>query len=112
MVKFQANSCELGISGYAKQIPMYLNRQLISLLSARRISDTVFINLMRQMTETAESALRDNESAKCLIKSHCNIDDDRTAYDQNEETDLHLLTHPMSRAWYMLNIGISPQVPN
>lgn len=105
MVKFQSTHLELGINSWSKAIPMYLNRQLITLLSAREICDETFMKLFDDMTEGVDMALTHNNAAKELMEKHTNAGnsggDDVLILEES-----HGITHPATRAWHMLDAGI------
>ena len=74
MRKFPSEHNQLEINSYAKPMPCFLNRQLITLLSTRGIQDRVFLDLLNDMIGDFDAALRDNESALLLVQRHSGFD--------------------------------------
>jgi len=91
MNKFQSNHRELEINNYSKPIPCYLNRQIITVLSARGIPDEVFMDLLEQMTQTLELSLVNNSDSLSLIEKNTHIGRGELL--------------PMNGAWCMLQAG-------
>lgn len=95
MMKFLSTSKEIGVNGIAKVIPAYLNRQLITLLSTRGITDQVFKGLYTRMTKNLDAALHDPSAAQVLLENFCDV-------------GVHTTTvNPMTSAWCMLEYGVS-----
>lgn len=69
MKKFSSDHNGLYVLSIAKPIPMYLNRQLIPLLTHLGVKDNVIIKLLDQMVSTITGAFQSNESALGLIDS-------------------------------------------
>eukprot|EP01036_Dinobryon_divergens_P034994 gene34994-45294_t len=94
MRKFPSEHNQLEINSYAKPMPCFLNRQLITLLSTRGIRDRVFLDLLHDMIGDFDAALRDNESAQLLVQRHSGFD---------------FVFHSQSvwaGVWHLLNIGV------
>jgi hypothetical protein len=70
MMKFQSDHRELGINGYSKQMPLFLNRQLILVLSARGVDDGIFMELLNDMILLLDQALVDDKMAQSLLLRH------------------------------------------
>jgi hypothetical protein len=94
MKKFPSSDPKLGINRYSKAIPMYLNRQLIAILSTRGIKDVVFLQLLKKMTNRLDAAVEDEEVAKQILLEHGRVE-------KNESS-----TNPSTAAWFMLDSGL------
>jgi len=93
MKKFDSDHSELEITSWSKYIPVYLNRQIITVLTARGVEDTVFLDLLNKMLRELEVAMNNPEAAMNLIY--------RNAHIGMEENS------PMKSAWHMLDAGMS-----
>lgn len=67
MKKFESNHKVLDVLNIAEYIPCYLNRQIIMILSALGIPDSVFINLQDKMLKRQASMLVNKQSATRAI---------------------------------------------
>lgn len=95
MIKFQSPHSILEINGVSKAMVMYLNRQLIALLSCRGVSDEVFLSLYDEMTDYIDAALHSDEAALSLLFRHADI-----GLDDNSSA-------AMAPVWSQLNSGSS-----
>ena len=94
MRKFPSEHNQLEINSYAKPMPCFLNRQLITLLSTRGVSNRVFLDLLNDMIGDFDAALRDNESAQLLVQRHSGLD-----------FDFHSPSI-WTGVWHLLSIGV------
>ena len=97
MMKFESTHRELEICGYAKAIPFFLNRQIITLLSSRGIRDEVFLTLLQNMTNKIDSAMRHNDEAIEMLYCHADI-----GYDDESVA-------PLAGVWSLLHVGVDVQ---
>ena len=67
MVKFKSEYNHLEIVGIGKQIPYYLNRHMIFLLTAQKVPDSVFHELQRTMLDSLDAMLRDPDRAMDML---------------------------------------------
>ncbi|KAJ3189533.1 hypothetical protein HK101_008933 [Irineochytrium annulatum] len=72
MIKFEGNAAHnnLEVLSVSKPIKCYMNRQLITLLSALGVKDHVFETFLRDMTNELDGAMEGNEPAKLLLARH------------------------------------------
>ena len=94
MMKFPSSHSQLEINSYAKRMPMFLNRQLILLLSTRGIRDSVFLDLLQEMIGAFDEALMDNESAMLFIQRYSDFD-----FSENSQS-------LWAGAWHLLAAGV------
>ncbi|BFI43094.1 RNA-dependent RNA polymerase [Marchantia polymorpha subsp. ruderalis] len=71
MRKFDSQHCQLEIVAWAKFIPSYLNRQIITLLSTLNVQDSVFINLQDTMVDDLNRMINDRELAYSVLMNTC-----------------------------------------
>lgn len=73
MMKFTSSHRELEICTYSRRNPLYLNRQMIIILSSRGIPDHVFLHLLEYTIQEFDLSLTDNDHALDLIYAHCHV---------------------------------------
>jgi RNA-dependent RNA polymerase len=96
MVKFPSDHRDLEVCSFAKPMPMYLNRQLITLFSTRGVSDASIYGLLETMLERFDRALQTNEDAIDMLHNHADI-----AFNGKST-----FSAAFSAPWYMLHAGI------
>lgn len=70
MLKFSSQHQGLEILSVAKPMPCYLNRQLIAILTALGIADTILEKLCQDMLSLLKASLQDDKQAIQLIRYH------------------------------------------
>ncbi|EQC39802.1 hypothetical protein SDRG_03225 [Saprolegnia diclina VS20] len=70
MRKFESSHCALEICSTASRMSCYLNRQLISVLSARGVHDTAFLALYDAMLSSLDACLGSAVAAAQLVATH------------------------------------------
>jgi RNA-dependent RNA polymerase len=70
MLKFNSDHGVLEVIGVAKDLPCYLNRQVITLLSTLYVDDKVFENLHSQMLNELNSMLQDSKKTANLLRKY------------------------------------------
>lgn len=63
---------ELEVCSVAKAMPCYLNRQIITVLSAMSVPDKSFLTLLEEMISEMQSCTTSNERAKPFLQSYAN----------------------------------------
>ena len=95
MLKFPSTSKELGINNYSRALPFYLNRQLITVLSARGVADASFIRLVEDNIFAFDEALRKNGAAQQMLRQHTDVGVS------------HMSLTPATSVWFLLEAGMS-----
>jgi len=67
MVKFNSSYRQLEMISFGKQIPYYLNRNVILLLKAHGVQDEVFLGMQRRMLDSLDAMLLDSAKAMEMI---------------------------------------------
>jgi hypothetical protein len=67
MVKFKAPFSQLEVVSIGKQVPYYLNRNVILLLGIHGIRDDVFLGMQRHMLDKLDAMLTDHATAMQMI---------------------------------------------
>ena len=114
MVKFEGNPQHnsLEICSVAKRLPFYLNRQVITLLSALKVPDRYFMNLLQKQIQEINDALHDSSSAlklcryhtsshstmRVMLESGCDVKKDRFLAEMVEALRNHLLLGLVKKA--------------
>lgn len=57
MTKFDCDHYDIEVVGYSKRLPLYLNRQIIMLLSGHGVPDWVFLSLQRKILRQLDEAM-------------------------------------------------------
>lgn len=57
MNKFNCNHCDMEVVGYSKRIPLFLNRQIIAVLSAHGVQDQTFEAIQRKALQQLDRAM-------------------------------------------------------
>ncbi|KAG6550167.1 hypothetical protein Mapa_008124 [Marchantia paleacea] len=71
MRKFYSQHCQLEIVSWAKFIPSFLNRQIITLLSTLNVEDSVFIDLQDTMVDELNRMINDRDLAYSVLMATC-----------------------------------------
>lgn len=66
MKKFECNHKALEIVGYSKRLPLYLNRQIICILSGLGVPDEVFENLQNKVLHQLDQAMQIDGASDAL----------------------------------------------
>lgn len=71
MKKFDCGHTDIEVVGYSKRVPLYLNRQVISLLSGHGVPDKAFLRLQESALDLLNRAMRPNgkQAALRLLQS-------------------------------------------
>lgn len=66
MKKFECNHKALEIVGYSKRLPLFLNRQIICLLSGLGVPDEIFESLQNKVLHQLDQAMQDDGATDAL----------------------------------------------
>ncbi|MCO5597438.1 hypothetical protein L7F22_051516 [Adiantum nelumboides] len=71
MKKFHSNHTTLDVLEWARFLPCYLNRQVISLLSTLGVEDHIFLSMQNEMISSLDGVLKDRGDALKMLQTSC-----------------------------------------